>query len=76
MFTDTKGVTKSYTPAANAPAWIEIPKGQFKNKITNDSKTGLKHDRPISSKDKNSQKKNKADKHDDSNTEECVQEET
>ena len=58
-FTDTKRVTKSYIPAVNAPAWIEIPKGQ------SESKTCLKRDRPISFKDKNPQKRKEADKYDD-----------
>ena len=41
-FTDTKRVTKSYISAVNAPARIEIPKGQSENKVTNESKTRLK----------------------------------
>ena len=51
-FTDTKRVTKSYIPAVNAPARIEIPKGQSENEVTNEFKTRLKRGRPISSKDK------------------------
>ena len=56
-FTDTKRVTKSYIPTVNAPARIESLKGQFENEVTNESKTRLKHGRPIGSKDKNSRKK-------------------
>jgi len=74
-FTDMKRVTKSYIPAVNAPAQIEIPKGQSENEITNESKTRLKRGRPISSKDKNSRKRKWADKHDDPNVKECVSEE-
>lgn len=47
-FTDPKGMTKSYIPAANAPIKIDIPVGQ-----SNESQPRLKHGRPISSKDKN-----------------------
>ena len=75
-FTDTKRVTKSYKPAVNASARIEIPKGQSKNEITNESKTRLKRGRPIGSKDKNLRKRKGADKHDDPNVKECVLEET
>ena len=57
MFTDTKIVTKSYIPAVNTPARIEIPKRQSENEVTNESKTRLKRGRPIGSKDKNPQKK-------------------
>ena len=71
-----KRVTKSYIPAVNAPARIEIPKGQSKNEVTNESKTRLKRGRPIGSKDKNSRKRKGADKHDDPNVKECVPEET
>jgi len=72
VFTDTKRVTKSYIPAINAPAWIEIPKGQSKNKVINESKIRLKRGRPIGFKDKNFLKRKRADKYDDSNIEECV----
>ena len=40
-------MTKSHIPAVNAPARIEVPKGQK----ANESKTRLKHGRPIGSKD-------------------------
>ena len=53
-FIDTKRVTKSYIPAANTPVQIEIPKGQSKDKVINESITYLKHGRHY--KDKNSQK--------------------
>jgi len=71
-----KRVTKSYIPAVNAPALIEIPKGQSENAVTNESKTRLKRGRPIGSKDKNPQKRKGADKHDNPNVQECVPEET
>ena len=38
-FIDTKRVTKSYIPAANAPARIEIPKIKPEGKVTHESKT-------------------------------------
>ena len=63
-FTDTKGVTKSYIPAVNAPARIEIPKGQSENEVTNESKVRLKRGRPIGSKDKNPRKKKGTEKQD------------
>ncbi|XP_058733957.1 uncharacterized protein LOC131605639 [Vicia villosa] len=47
-FTDPKGVTKSYIPAANAPIKIDIPVGQ-----SNESQPRPKRGRPIGSKDKN-----------------------
>ena len=55
-FTDTKRVTKSYIPAANAPARIEIPNIQTGDKVTQESKTRLKRGRPVGSKDKNPRK--------------------
>ena len=67
---------KSYIPAVNAPARIEILKGQSENEVTNESKTHLKRGKPIGSKDKNPQKRKGADKHDDHNVKECVSEET
>ena len=62
-FTDTKRVTKSYIPAANAPARIEIPKIKSENKDTHESKTRQKRGRPIGSKDKNPQKRKGVDNH-------------
>ena len=55
-FTNIKKVTKSHVPAVNvpavnAPAHIDVPKGQLENAIANESKTRLKHGRPIGSKD-------------------------
>ena len=52
-FVDTKRVTKLYIPAVNAPARVEVPKGQSENKVTNDSIACLKRGRPIGSKNKN-----------------------
>ena len=46
-FIDTKKVTKSHIPTANALAWINVPKGQLEN----ESKILLKCGRPICSKD-------------------------
>ena len=42
-----KKVTRSHILATNAPARINVPKGQ----LVNESKICLKHKRPISSKD-------------------------
>ena len=52
-FIDTKKMTKSHIPIANAPAWIGIPKGQLEN----ESKIRLKRGRPIGSKDITHQKR-------------------
>ena len=46
-FIDTKKVTKSHIPAANAPQRIDVPEGQ----LPNESQIHLKHGRPIGSKD-------------------------
>ena len=62
-FTDTKRVTKSYIPAANAPARIEIPEIKSENKNTHESKTRQKRGRPIGSKDKNPRKIKGVDNH-------------
>ena len=53
-------VTKSYILTVNAPARIEIPKGQSENEVTNESKTCLKHGRPIGSKEKNLRKRKRS----------------
>ena len=65
-FTDTKRVTKSYIPAANAPARIEIPEIKSENKDTHESKTRQKRGRPIGSKDKNPRKRKGVDNNIDS----------
>ncbi|KAL6313922.1 hypothetical protein AAG906_011649 [Vitis piasezkii] len=39
---DIKKVTKSHVPTMNAPAHIDVPKGQLENVIANESKTHLK----------------------------------
>ena len=46
-FIDTKKVTESHIPAANALAWIDVHKEQ----LTNESQIHLKRGRPIGSKD-------------------------
>ena len=51
-FIDTKKVTKSHIPAANASAWINVPEGQLEN----ESKIRLKRERLICLKDINTQK--------------------
>jgi hypothetical protein len=56
-FTDTKRVTKSYIPAVNAPARIEVPVGQTNDKVTDESNARLKRGRPLGSKDKNPRKR-------------------
>ena len=45
-FINTKKVTKSHIPDANASAWIDIPGGQ----LANESQICLKHGRSIGSK--------------------------
>ena len=65
-FTNTKRVTKSYIPAANAHARIEIPEIKPEGKDTHESKTRQKHGRPIGSKDKNPRKRKGVDNHIDS----------
>ncbi|KAL0544404.1 hypothetical protein IC582_019519 [Cucumis melo] len=54
-FTDTKKVTKSYIPAANAPSRIEIPTQQVDT--INESTLRQKRGRPMGSKDKNPRKR-------------------
>ena len=58
VFIDIKKVTKSHMPVVNAPTHIDVPKGQLENVIANESKTRLKRDRPIDSKDLILRKKN------------------
>ncbi|AAG35096.1 hypothetical protein [Arabidopsis thaliana] len=59
-FTDTRKVTKSYIPAANAPSRVEIPSElELDGSKINEPKVQLKRGRPIDSKDKNPQKKKK-----------------
>ena len=65
-FTDTKRVTKSYIPAANAPARIEILEIKSEDKDTHESKTCQKRGKPVGSKDKNPQKRKGVDNHIDS----------
>nr|GEY34261.1 putative copia-like polyprotein [Tanacetum cinerariifolium] len=54
---DTKRVTKSYIPAVNAPARVEIPDIKSDDKVTQESKACLKRGRPVGSKDKNHRKR-------------------
>ena len=65
-FTDIKRMTKSYIPAANAPARIEILEIKSENKDTHESKTRQKRGRPVGSKDKNPRKRKGVDNHIDS----------
>ncbi|GJW92904.1 retrovirus-related pol polyprotein from transposon TNT 1-94 [Tanacetum coccineum] len=53
----TKRVTKSYIPAVNAPARVEIPNIKSDDKVTQESKARLKRRRPVDSKDKNPRKR-------------------
>ena len=46
-FSDSKRVTKSYIPTANAPTQIEVPVGQSTKIIANESMTCQKCGRPI-----------------------------
>jgi hypothetical protein len=43
---------KSHIPAANNTAQIEVPEGQLINIAANESKTRLKHGKPVGAKDK------------------------
>ncbi|GJV63667.1 retrovirus-related pol polyprotein from transposon TNT 1-94 [Tanacetum coccineum] len=61
-FTDTKRVTKSYIPTANAPAQVEIPNKQAGDNIAQESQKRLKRGRPIGSKDKNPRKRKGTEK--------------
>ena len=65
-FTDTKRVTKSYIPAANAPARIEIAEIKHEGKDTHESKTRQNRGRLIGSRDKNPRKRKGVDNHIDS----------
>ena len=57
-FTDTAKVTKSYIPAANTPARINIPVGKTTIMEANESSmTRLKRGRPLGSKDLISRKR-------------------
>ena len=51
-------MTKSYIPAANTPAQIDVPIRQ----LTNESKIRLKRDRPVGSKDITPQKRRTQEK--------------
>jgi len=53
-FTDTRKVTNSYIPAANAPSRIEIPRElELDGGKINEPNVQLKRGRPMGSKDKN-----------------------
>ncbi|GJR21466.1 retrovirus-related pol polyprotein from transposon TNT 1-94 [Tanacetum coccineum] len=56
-FIDTKRVTISHIPAANAPTRVEIPNKQVGDNIAQESQKRLKRGRPIGSKDKNPHKR-------------------
>ncbi|GKA23918.1 disease resistance CC-NBS-LRR class family protein [Tanacetum coccineum] len=64
-FTDTKRVTKSHVPTANAPARVEIPNKQVGDNIAQGSQKRLKRRRPIGSKDKNHRKRKGTEKNSD-----------
>ena len=59
-------MTKSYIPAANAPARIEIPEIKSENKDTHEYKTRQKRGIPVGSKDKNPRRRKGVDNHIDS----------
>ncbi|GJX66278.1 copia protein [Tanacetum coccineum] len=61
-FTDTKRVTKSHIPAANAPARVEIPNKQAGDNVAQESQKSLKRGRPIGSKDRNPRKRKGTEK--------------
>ncbi|GJR90392.1 disease resistance CC-NBS-LRR class family protein [Tanacetum coccineum] len=64
-FTDTKRVTKSHIPAANAPTCVEIPNKRVGDNIAQESQKRLKRRRPIGSKDKNPRKRKGTEKNSD-----------
>nr|GEY90095.1 putative copia-like polyprotein [Tanacetum cinerariifolium]GEZ10627.1 putative copia-like polyprotein [Tanacetum cinerariifolium] len=64
-FTNTKRVTKSHIPAANAPARVKLPNKQAGNNIAQESQKRLKRERPIGSKDKNPRKRKGTKKNSD-----------
>ncbi|GJY57349.1 hypothetical protein Tco_0456464, partial [Tanacetum coccineum] len=64
-FTDTKRVTKSYIPATNAPARVEISNKQTGDNVAQESQKRLKRGRPTSSKDKNPHKRKGTEKNSD-----------
>jgi hypothetical protein len=66
VFTNPKGVTKSYVPAANTPRKIDVPVGQ--SKVANESEAKIKRGRPIGYKDINPRKR-KGNKKEDGRTE-------
>ncbi|GKF36139.1 hypothetical protein Tco_0112897, partial [Tanacetum coccineum] len=61
-FIDTKRVTISHIPAANAPTRVEIPNKQVGDNIAQESQKRLKRGRPIGSKDKNPHKRKGTEK--------------
>ena len=61
VFTDTKKVTKSNIPAANAPARIEIAKAPLKGRQL-EKKPRQKRGRPIDTKDSAHRKKKQKNK--------------
>ncbi|GJR80356.1 hypothetical protein Tco_0151141 [Tanacetum coccineum] len=64
-FIDTKRVTKSHKPAANAPARVEIPSKKAGDNVAQESQKRLKRGRPIGSKDKNPRKRKGTKKNSD-----------
>nr|GEW97344.1 putative RNA-directed DNA polymerase [Tanacetum cinerariifolium] len=62
---NTKRVTKSHIPAANALARVELPNKQTGNNIAQESQKRLKRGRPIGSKDKNPRKRKGTKKNSD-----------
>ena len=57
-FTDTKKVTKSHIPVANAPSRIDIPAGQSTENVAKESIPRQKRGRPVGAKDKAPRKRN------------------
>jgi hypothetical protein len=58
VFTDSKKIVKSHIPATNNPARIEVPEGQLINIAANESKTRLKHGRPVGAKQNSLEEEN------------------
>ncbi|KAL0307033.1 UNVERIFIED_CONTAM: hypothetical protein Sradi_6120600 [Sesamum radiatum] len=59
VFIDTKKVTKSYTPAENVPARLEVPEATLTQSKAFESQIRRKRGRPLGSKDANPRKRKK-----------------
>jgi len=60
VFTDSKGVTKSYIPVVNTPTRIEVLIERSTKIVANKNKARHKHGKPIGSKKQKNLKKKEA----------------